>query len=146
MLCPRCGVALVAGKVATASLDGCPTCLGLLLVRERLPALLQEIGPPATAERLTELPRRVKDVGGGLACPMCGARMTNDGFMASPFVMVDRCGSCDLMWIDDGELEAMAHQYARVRARSDEADQHRKEMSELSVLHWRFNPWRDGGV
>lgn len=145
MDCPRCHLPLTTGNLASAQVEGCSECGGMLLARDRLPVLLQEIGPPPSAERLSEPPRRVPDAGGGLRCPRCAGPMENDGYMGSPFVMIDRCSRCDVLWIDDGEIEAMAHQYARVRARSDESDKHRKEMAEQSILHWRFNPWRDSG-
>lgn len=59
----------------------------------------------------------VKDAGGGLHCPKCGATMEHYGYMGSNRVMIDGCDGCGLLWLDVQELGAICLLFARTELR-----------------------------
>lgn len=76
----------------------------------------------------------VPDAGGGLACPSCGRAMSHGGYLEQPLVQIDRCTTCMRLFVDVGELEAMAEQ----RARSDRQRGQRRAANDavLDQLKW----------
>lgn len=126
MCCPRCGDPLRACRLEGQPIDSCASCGGLVLPRAGLAELLQRTdsadsdGPPP----------RVPDKGAGLHCPLCAGAMSNYGYLAASFVHIDRCASCDVVFIDGGELDAMAVHHRRTHQRVESLKDHA-----LSELH-----------
>lgn len=56
------------------------------------------------------------DPSGGLVCG-CGAKMDNFAYLGLPDVRLDRCESCERVWLDAEELELVARTCARSEAR-----------------------------
>ena len=125
MCCPRCGGMLRACRLEGQPIDSCDSCGGLVLPRAALHELLQrtEANDPGGP-----LPR-VPDQGAGLRCPLCAGAMSNYGYLAAAFVHIDRCGSCDVVFIDGGELDAMAVHHQRTHQRVESQKDH--ALSEL---------------
>jgi Zn-finger nucleic acid-binding protein len=61
--------------------------------------------------------------------------MTRDGYLGVQRMPIDRCDPCALLWLDAGELEAMAGLLERTRQRSAkraaEAEARRREAAEV---------------
>lgn len=104
--CPVCRQALVRAVVDDREhIETCERCKGLLMPRRafadtligrRRAALTPvEIPPPADRE---ELHRRVD-------CPQCKAAMIADWYYGPGNIVIDTCPSCDLVWLDAGELK-----------------------------------------
>ena len=62
----------------------------------------------------------VPDRAGTAACPKCGDPMVTFGYMGMASVMLDRCASDWLVWIDSDELITMAVLSARTTQRIEE--------------------------
>lgn len=104
--CPVCRRAL-----ARAILDDretaeyCRQCEGILMARRAFAQTViarRAIGrapgvtPPAADPR--EMDRR-------LACPQCREPMLTDWYYGPGGIIVDTCPSCDVIWLDGGELK-----------------------------------------
>ncbi|HBP19082.1 MAG TPA: hypothetical protein DEA08_15010, partial [Planctomycetes bacterium] len=61
-------------------------------------------------------PAGAGDPSGGLVCA-CGAKMDNFAYLGLPDVRLDRCESCERVWLDAEELELVARTCARSEAR-----------------------------
>lgn len=114
MECPRCDADLGASANPDHPVHPCRGCAGLLLGRRALEDLFTQLSEGIPNDDAP--PRKVADPGGQLFCPSCARPMQNYGYLGASWVMIDRCGTCDLMWIDRGELEAMRTQWAKSRA------------------------------
>ena len=104
-----CGVC--RQPLASATLDEthdvryCRNCRGALLRAHQLcrrrPAA-QGVGPrhagPAVALNRSELDRKV-------SCPACTRAMVTHPYYGPGNVVIDSCASCELVWLDFGELE-----------------------------------------
>src|SRR5262245_3938729 len=100
MLCPRCSLGLELGEVAGLAGHVCAQCGGVALSFEGIegeaPKVLR-----ALEKRLSkgDAPRPNR-------CPSCLARVS-----AVPFaegMSLDACAKCQLVWLDQGELQALA--------------------------------------
>ncbi len=78
----------------------CAACASVLLSlddyrcwRERQPAVSEPAGPLPPSEE----PARAR------ICPACGRIMSRHRTGTAPDFRLDRCGACQLVWLDDGE-------------------------------------------
>jgi Zn-finger nucleic acid-binding protein len=88
-------------------INACATCRGLLMAREvfaetvaarRWGATTPSVMPKKVSPR--QLDRRVH-------CPSCHATMITDWYYGPGHVVIDRCETCDLVWLDGGELQTI---------------------------------------
>ncbi len=101
--CPRCWVEMDKEEVPTLGMrlitDSCPRCEGLWLDEGELHKVLKD---RHLSDYLT------KDIGTSsdspLVCPRCKGLMTVE---RAEEVEVDVCLSCNGVWLDGGELEAL---------------------------------------
>jgi Zn-finger nucleic acid-binding protein len=104
--CPVCHRALVAATMDDRhQVDTCLECKGLLMP-------LSLFGTTIIAKRRTTATSLSPTVQGGaieldrsISCPSCGHRMMTDWYYGPGHVVIDRCESCDLVWLDGGELQ-----------------------------------------
>jgi Zn-finger nucleic acid-binding protein len=83
----------------------CGNCRGVLMPRSNFATVVQkrrawaldQPGPIVPLDR-GELDRKV-------ACPACHARMITHPYYGPGNVVLDNCASCDLIWLDFGELK-----------------------------------------
>ena len=83
----------------------CRNCRGALLPRTSFAAVVQQRrawaldtpAPPVALNR-SELDRKV-------TCPACSHAMTTHPYYGPGNVVIDSCVSCELVWLDFGELE-----------------------------------------
>lgn len=88
-------------------IDVCEQCAGMLmrqdafaetLMAKRRALVTPSIVPPPVGA--SELERRV-------ACPSCAKTMITDWYYGPGHVIIDRCVTCDLIWLDGGELTTL---------------------------------------
>ncbi len=104
-----CGVC--KATLASAMLDEsftvnyCRNCRGILIPRASFATVVEQrrawaVDPPGPAVPLdrTELERKV-------SCPVCSARMITHPYYGPGNVVIDNCRTCDLIWLDFGELK-----------------------------------------
>ena len=83
----------------------CRNCRGALLRRTSFAAVVEQRrawaldtpGPPVALNR-SELDRKV-------SCPACTRAMVTHPYYGPGNVVIDSCASCELVWLDFGELE-----------------------------------------
>lgn len=106
--CPRDRTPLVEREQEIPGLnvftDDCPKCEGLFLDENELKRLT---GQRNVNQLITEY--LGVDVGSQLVCPACGGLMDDERFEGvDAKVTIDVCTSCHGVWLDKGELEAIA--------------------------------------
>lgn len=113
MICPGCGASLVKQKARGMTIHTCSQCGGMwfdsgqlddFVVREMInrPDL-----PDAPPELRREV-RRARDVAEPRrACPHCGGAMVKLNYAYDSNIILDRCGACNGIWADAGEIERM---------------------------------------
>jgi Zn-finger nucleic acid-binding protein len=134
--CPLCRAPL-----ARALLDGrqrvqyCERCRGVVLERASFAAAVvgrraQATGPgvaPAALDR-RELDRRV-------TCPSCRKMMDVHPYFGPGNVIIDTCGTCDLVWLDFGELKQIEDAPGQDRGRLPRAIPDAPTVSSNPVVH-----------
>jgi Zn-finger nucleic acid-binding protein len=99
--CPKCSSeALVeTNTLGNIPLDVCPGCSGIWFDKGELEALLKQSQGWHSADFNLISPKAE-----GLICPRCKNTMTRGG-MVNPLLLVDKCQSCDGVWLDAHELD-----------------------------------------
>lgn len=83
--------------------DHCPKCEGVFLDEDELKRLT---GKRNVNQLITEY--LGVDVGSDLVCPNCGGLMDDEHFEGTTKITIDVCTTCHGVWLDKGELEAIA--------------------------------------
>jgi len=106
--CPLCKVALVQASAERRRLLYCPQCRGSLIPMPVFVDLVHILrsrrgGAVAACEAVNphSLDRAVM-------CPRCGHRMDTHYYAGGGSVVIDDCSPCELVWLDFGELSAIA--------------------------------------
>ena len=106
--CPRCQAALRAQTFGTVTIDLCDTCGGhwydageLAQIREMPPTERPHTPPEACG------PRWVDSKSREVLCPRCRVALATERFGYTSDLVLDRCGICNGMWVDAGELDRM---------------------------------------
>jgi Zn-finger nucleic acid-binding protein len=103
--CPVCGKAMLAAVMDDrVRLHVCAQCKGTLMPRRafaetvvaRRRAASTPVATPPPASR-DELQRRI-------TCPSCGTAMITDWYYGPGNIVLDSCVTCDVVWLDGGEL------------------------------------------
>lgn len=110
--CPRCKSALTAVSAGALELDVCRSCEGVWFDKDELSRALKS-PESGQAEGLRASWRGTapdeKDPGpSALACPRCSGGMRRFRFGLSSRVLIDGCLKGCGVWLDDGELGAVA--------------------------------------
>jgi Zn-finger nucleic acid-binding protein len=107
--CPRCST-----KLATAQLDDshsvhcCTTCRGVLLPRATFAHVVYTRRTWATSQPVPPLPLDRRELERVITCPRCSKRMEVHPYYGPGNVVIDSCVTCDLVWLDVGELKQIA--------------------------------------
>ena len=114
--CPRCITTLREARGPSMVIDMCTECGGAYfdhgelakLARdqaasfEKLEALVDPEDEPAPSSREESI-----------ACPGCGDEMERYQYAFCSGIMLDRCPKCSGLWVDEGELQAIADPIAK---------------------------------
>lgn len=118
MKCPKDGTELAPVKLAGVELDKCHHCDGIWLDHGEL----ERIRAARMSEIEEELERQYGDpqftagkTDGYMVCPRCQARLQRIAGVYTKVVQVDRCESCQGIWMDDGEINALGAEHISVR-------------------------------
>ncbi len=142
--CPRCeGQKLVPRDVDGRHFFECPSCCGLFLEKEEFSAIVREMSQRFEESPVVDQARKGRPLEKVvyLKCPVCGQFMARKNYAKRSGVIVDECPDHGL-WLDDGELAAIAEFVARgglVEAHKVEAAEarrmaeQRKSVQRLSV-------------
>lgn len=80
--------------------DHCPKCEGVFLDRNELARLTGQKNINAQITKHLGI-----DVGSSVVCPACGGLMDDETFEK---ITIDVCTSCQGVWLDKGELDALS--------------------------------------
>ncbi|HSC28847.1 MAG TPA: zf-TFIIB domain-containing protein [Vicinamibacterales bacterium] len=108
--CPAC-----AGRLSTALLDPahpvhhCRTCRGVLMPRGTFADVVRvrrawAQGPPAAP-----VPLQQDELRRSVLCPVCRKSLTTHPYLGPGNVVIDSCDSCDVIWLDFGELRQIVN-------------------------------------
>jgi Zn-finger nucleic acid-binding protein len=131
----------------------CRNCRGVLIPRSNFATVVQKrrawaVGQPGPIVPIdkTELDRKV-------ACPVCQARMITHPYYGPGNVVLDNCASCDLIWLDFGELKQIVAAPGRDRGSREQVmratadtpardltplDSPRTDAIDLLAMMWRL--------
>lgn len=113
MKCPRDGTILSKVSLLGVELDKCHRCDGIWFDRGELDRI-RDSGVTDAEEVLEKRygnPKAVAEkVEGHMRCPRCDGRLQRFSYSYIEAVSVDRCEKCLGLWLDDGELNAIAGQ------------------------------------
>jgi Zn-finger nucleic acid-binding protein len=101
--CPVCETPLANASIAGHELRYCTRCHGMLFDMEKFLSLLEVLREHRYWSRSSQSPRDF-DGGKALQCPLCGHEMDQHPYGGGGNVEVDSCESCDVLWLDHGEL------------------------------------------
>lgn len=143
--CPVCRVNLERIEYENLPIWGCPDCGGHSLSKSRLEGIKRSTATPP--EALGDEAREYRtSTGERLRCPDCLGTMRKEIVKGKLVVEIDRCESCEHVWLDAGELAMLqlAHEAseqgresAELRRRLDDlhADPDRRERFEKNVAN-----------
>ncbi len=104
--CPVCGAGM-----DHAVLDGdfpvsfCGKCRGVLLPRASFARVVNQRRAWATRTPTTPAPLDRASLDRVLACPACGGRFSTYPYSGPGNVVIDNCITCDMLWLDFGEMK-----------------------------------------
>lgn len=109
---------MVARRYDGSAVQSCPGCHGLEVAQRDLRRIAERLARDLVGQIDLEAPtpKGMGDPSGGLVCA-CGAKMDNFAYLGLPDVRLDRCESCERVWLDAEELELVARTCARSEAR-----------------------------
>ena len=106
--CPRCQNALREQVFGAVTIDVCDACGGHWYDAGEL-ARIRELAPGERPRTPADAAPRWVDSKPGLEvlCPRCRRPLATERYGYSSDLVLDRCGNCNGMWVDAGELDRM---------------------------------------
>ena len=108
LACPLCRLPLVDAAIAKIPVRYCRQCHGLLLPMPALQPVLEQLRSADRGPAVQTPPDR-GDLKRVIQCPRCNRRMDTHLYAGPGNVIVDTCDTCNLIWLDRGELTRIAH-------------------------------------
>ncbi|MCH7702276.1 MAG: zf-TFIIB domain-containing protein [Planctomycetes bacterium] len=112
--CPVCALFLSAGTLERQRVWYCQKCRGVFLSNDDFVFIVgrrraRRTGPPAKPAPLNpeELKRRI-------SCPACSMEMDAHPYYGPGNTVIDSCERCRMVWLDHGEVGALAKAPGRV--------------------------------
>jgi len=114
--CPACHALLCAVEYEGQIVHVCPDCRGALVQEPRLERIKRRREQTWSAEEEGRVAGEVAaaDKAGWVPCPRCLVYMEKLKVSGAGHTFhLDRCGACQLIWLDPGELELLQIQYEK---------------------------------
>jgi len=104
--CPICARPLrLAVMDDRDRVEVCEQCNGTLLSRRTFAETVIGRRRAAATPPKTLSPTDRRELNRRIACPSCGARMLTDWYYGPGNIVIDTCPTCDVVWLDAGELQ-----------------------------------------
>lgn len=114
--CPVCAVPMTHAVIDERHpIDFCGICRGFLIPRATFAHVTTRRRAAATTPPVDPLPFDRKELERTLSCPKCGRRFETYPHFGPGNVVVDNCTSCDLIWLDFGEMRKIVDAPGRDR-------------------------------
>jgi Zn-finger nucleic acid-binding protein len=107
-VCPICSTPLSNGRLEGHPLLCCARCYGLLIEMNRFATVIDVMRAYEKRGARIALPRRQHPGDRLLSCPRCGQPMVSHLYEGGGNVVIDTCESCQVNWLDPGELRRIA--------------------------------------
>jgi Zn-finger nucleic acid-binding protein len=107
--CPAC-----KGSLVIATLDGeyrvehCEGCRGVLIACADFARAVGRRRAQASGPAATPVPLDRRELDRHLACPVCHQPMDVHPYYGPGNIVIDTCGTCNVVWLDYGELKRVA--------------------------------------
>jgi len=104
-LCPVCRTTLTRATLDDRdAIEFCDRCKGILMARRDFAVTLTARRREASTPSVTPRPTDPAELERRLSCPNCRAAMMTDWYYGPGNIVIDTCPTCDLVWLDAGEL------------------------------------------
>jgi Zn-finger nucleic acid-binding protein len=114
--CPICKVRLASAVLDEAhAVQYCGMCRGVLMDRNTFADVVQHRRAWATDPPAPPVPLRQEELTRQINCPKCGARLETHPYYGPGNVVMDGCATCDVVWLDFGELKQIVDAPGRDR-------------------------------
>jgi Zn-finger nucleic acid-binding protein len=107
--CPVCSVPLNQAALADTQILYCSKCHGELVGMTILQPLVDELRVRQGGKTAVQPPAGAHDLERRIACPACHQTMDAHYYAGPGNVVLDSCETCELIWLDRGELAHIAH-------------------------------------
>lgn len=136
--CPVCRTAMAHALLDDHHpIDFCATCRGLLLPRATFAHVTHARRAWALSPPAEPVPLNRQDLARELTCPKCRQQFETYPHYGPGNVVIDNCTTCDLVWLDYGELRQIVDAPGR-----DRGSRHVPRVDDDYVRH---GPPRDAG-
>ena len=95
----------------------CARCRGVLLARAHFAEVVERRRAWAASPPVTPSPIDRRALQRPMTCPACSSAMSTHPYYGPGNVVLDTCDTCDLVWLDYGELTQIAEAPGRDRGR-----------------------------
>ena len=102
--CPMCAATLVAAAVNRIRILACPNCHGNLIKQSELEPIIESAPPTDSDIARLNCPPDFTELQRKFACPSCQGIMESYAYAGTGAVIIQSCGTCQLIWLDFGEL------------------------------------------
>ena len=106
LACVACRQPLTSAMLdETHSVRYCRSCRGVLIERRSFAGVVEKRRAWATGTPEPPVPLNRQDLERKVRCPACTGPMTTHPYYGPGNVVIDGCETCELIWLDFGELE-----------------------------------------
>jgi Zn-finger nucleic acid-binding protein len=113
--CPVCRGPLVYAALDWVRGYHCEKCKGVLMNRILLGDLIDYRRARAKGPSAPPIPLNQAELKRNVICPRCGQKMETHPYYGPGNIVIDTCGSCNLIWLDFGELRQVVDAPGRDR-------------------------------
>lgn len=104
--CPVCRQPLLRAVMDDREhIEICERCKGILMAQVAFAETLTARRRAAETPSVIPAPADRAELNRPLACPRCAARMITDWYYGPGNIVIDRCPSCEVVWLDAGEFQ-----------------------------------------
>jgi len=107
LACPHCATPLVDARIEGCPVRYCTSCEGVLVEMRHFMMLSEAVRARAPRGGVA-LPRTQQPGERTLSCPGCGQPMLSHLFGGPGNLVLDTCETCQVNWLDPGELQRIA--------------------------------------
>jgi Zn-finger nucleic acid-binding protein len=114
--CPVCGTGMAHAVLDDQHpIDFCARCRGILLPRKTFAGVTSRRRAWATSPPAEPVPLDRQQLDRQLSCPKCDRRFETYPHFGPGSVVIDNCSSCDVIWLDFGEMQQIVDAPGRDR-------------------------------
>lgn len=131
--CPVCAKPLASALLDEShAVDYCEHCRGVLLSRGGFADVVRLRRAWATGAPVEPLPPQRRELDRRINCPVCAKPLATHPYYGPGNVVIDSCDTCDVIWLDFGELRQIVD--------APGLDRGGRERSAAAEEEWRPGP------